>query len=190
MIIDNKDINAATAVLKSGGTVLYPTDTVWGLGCDATNSLAVEKLYALKQRRHDSAMLVLVPDIDMVCQYVRKAPEIALQLMEISDKPLTVILSGAEGVSSAIIADDGSLGLRLVRHEYCRRLLQSLKRPIVSTSANISGQPSPQSFDEISDTVVKNVDYVTPLKYAGAMSGKASSVIKILPNGEFTIIRH
>jgi L-threonylcarbamoyladenylate synthase len=187
-MIDN--IKKAIEVLKQGGIILYPTDTVWGIGCDATNDAAVKKLYNLKQKEEGASLLILVSDTNMIYRYVQAVPDIAIQLVEISDKPLTVVFPNACGVSSAITAPDGSVGIRLVNHEYCNSLIRALRRPLVSTSANISGMPAPRSFSEISKAVIEGVDYVVDVKYAGKMTGKPSSIIKIGSSGEVKIIRN
>ncbi|MDR1129887.1 MAG: threonylcarbamoyl-AMP synthase [Prevotellaceae bacterium] len=181
------DIRKAAEILKQGGIILYPTDTVWGIGCDATNDDAVKKLYSLKKKEDSS--LILVSDTNMIYKYVQNVPEIAIQLVEISDKPLTVVFPDACGVSSGVTASDGSIGIRLVNHEYCTGLIKVLKRPLVSTSANISGMPAPRSFSEISKIIIEGVDYVVDAKYAGKMTGKPSSIIKIGVSGEVKIIR-
>jgi L-threonylcarbamoyladenylate synthase len=183
-------IKKAADVLRHGGIILYPTDTVWGIGCDATNDEAVNKLYRLKQKDADESSLILVSDINMIYKYVHTVPDIAVQLVEISDKPLTVVFPGACGVSSKIMASDESLGIRLVNHEYCNGLIRALKRPLVSTSANISGMPAPQSFSEISKAIIDGVDFVVDAKYAGKMTGKPSSIIKTGLSGEVKIIRN
>jgi L-threonylcarbamoyladenylate synthase len=183
-------IKRATEILKQGGLILYPTDTVWGIGCDATNDAAIKKLYKLKQKDEETSALILVSDTNMIYKYVRTAPDIAIQLVEISDKPLTVIFPNACGVSPDIMASDGSLGIRLVNHEYCNGLIKALKRPIVSTSANISGATAPQSFSEIARIIIEGVDFVVEPKFAGKMTGRPSSIIKIGQSGEVKIIRN
>jgi L-threonylcarbamoyladenylate synthase len=187
-MIDN--IKQAATILKHGGIILYPTDTVWGIGCDATNEKAVQRLYSLKNKDESSASLMLVSDIEMIYRYVQTVPDVAIQLVEISDKPLTVVFPGACGIAPAITANDGSIGIRLVNHDYCRGLIRTLKRPIVSTSANVSGMPSPKSFAEISRTIIDGVDFVVDSKYVGKMTGKPSSIIKIGLSSEVEIIRH
>ncbi|MDR1584002.1 MAG: threonylcarbamoyl-AMP synthase [Prevotellaceae bacterium] len=184
------DIRKAVEVLKQGGIILYPTDTVWGIGCDVTNDVAVKKLYRLKQKKEEiMAMLMLVSDTNMIYKYVQTVPDIAIQLIEISDKPLTVVFPNACGVSPEITAPDGSVGIRLVNHEYCNSLIRILKHPLVSTSANISGVPAPRTFSEISKKIIEGVDYVVDAKYTGKMTGKPSSIIKIGVSGEVKIIR-
>ncbi|MDR1341434.1 MAG: threonylcarbamoyl-AMP synthase [Prevotellaceae bacterium] len=183
------DIRQAAGILKQGGIILYPTDTVWGIGCDATNDEAVKKLYNLKRKEKEESSLILVSDINMIYKYVQTVPEVAIQLLEISDKPLTVVFPDACGISSGVTASDGSIGIRLVNHEYCTGLIKALKRPVVSTSANISGMPAPGSFSEISKAIIGGVDYVADAKYAGKMTGKPSSIIKIGASGEVKVIR-
>jgi L-threonylcarbamoyladenylate synthase len=185
----NNDIKNAVEILKKGGTILYPTETVWGIGCDATNDEAVKKLYNIKQKATEESVLVLVADVDMIYKYVQKVPEIAIQLIELSDKPLTIIFPQACEVAPDVAAADNSIGIRVVKHEYCRALINALKRPLVSTSANISGKSTPRHFDEISKSISEKVDYIVDAKYAGQMTGKPSSIIKIGLNNEVKIIR-
>jgi L-threonylcarbamoyladenylate synthase len=183
-------IKKAAEILKRGGIILYPTDTVWGIGCDATNEIAVKKLYSLKNKAQGTASLILVSDTNMIYSYVQTVPEIAIQLVEISDKPLTVVFPQACGVSPEITASDGSIGIRVVNHSYCNSLIRTLKRPLVSTSANIAGTSTPKSFSEISKTIINGVDYVVDAKYAGKMTGKPSAIIKIGLSSEVEIIRN
>ncbi|MDR0385643.1 MAG: threonylcarbamoyl-AMP synthase [Prevotellaceae bacterium] len=184
------DIRKAAEILGHGGIILYPTDTVWGIGCDATNDSAVRRLYELKQKEAGTSAIMLVSDVNMIYKYVQTVPEIAVQLVEISDKPLTVIFPGACGVSPGITAPDGSVGIRLVNHEYCNTLIRILKRPLVSTSANITGGTAPKSFSEISKRIIEGVDHAVDARYAGKMTGKPSSIIKTGINGEVKIIRN
>lgn len=183
------EIRKVVEVLKKGGTILYPTETVWGIGCDATNDSAVKKLFELKQKKPDEAVLILVPDIDMVYRYVQKVPDIAIQLMEMATTPLTVVFPQGCGLSPEVMASDGSIGIRLVKHEFCVNVMKSLKRPLVSTSANISGEATPKSYSEISNRITESVDYVVNAKYAGKMTKKPSSIIKVGLSGEVKIIR-
>ena len=183
------DIKSAVEALKKGGTILYPTETVWGIGCDATNNDAVDKLYKLKNKKENEAMLVLVSDIDMIYRFVSKVPEIAIQLIEVSDKPLTIIFPQGCGLSPRITAADGSVGIRIVKHDFCARLIKALKHPLVSTSANISEETTPRSFSEISNKIINGVDHVVDAKWAGKMSGKPSSIIKVGLSSEIKIIR-
>jgi len=183
------EIKDIVEVLKKGGTLLYPTDTVWGIGCDATNETAVEKLYKLKQKPQEEPVLILVSDIDMIYRYVQKIPEIAIQLIEVADKPLTVIFPKGCGLAGSVLAADGSIGIRLVKHDFCTQIIKALRKPLVSTSANIFGKPAPKTYSEISKEIIEGVDYAVAEKYAGKMTGKASSIIKIGLSGEVKIIR-
>ena len=195
----------ALAVLRSGGVLLYPTDTVWGLGCDATCPQAVSKIYAIKQRSDSKALVLLASDMDMVCRYVKEVPFIADQLVEVNDKPMTLIYPSAicgkapaPGEEAAgdrhflaynVVAEDGSVGIRIPMAEFCRNLAYKLGRPIVSTSANVSGEPTPKRFKDIPEEIVSAVDYVvSPALEAGA-TGVSSQIIKIGLDGEVKIIR-
>ena len=184
-----QEISKALEVLKAGGLILYPTDTVWGIGCDATNAAAVEKIYRLKRSADKKSMLVLVGRVDDVARYVGRVPEVAWQLLEVSDKPLTLILPGAGGVAGSLIPEEGTIGIRVPAHEFCSGLLKRLGRPLVSTSANISGEASPARFDEIAKEIIAGVDYVVPRSCEGRMTGKPSSIIALDEGGGFKIIR-
>ena len=142
----NAQIDAAIDILKKGGIILYPTDTVWGIGCDATNEAAVEKVFKLKQRADSKSLITLVSDVDMVCKYVKEVPEIAISLIEINDKPMTIIYPEAIGLAKNVVAEDGSVGIRVPMSDFCTKLIGKFRRPIVSTSANISGNPAPAYF--------------------------------------------
>lgn len=183
------DIRQCVKILRAGGIILYPTDTVWGLGCDATNDKAVNSIYALKQRKETKSMLVLMKDTDMVSQYIDRPEEIALQLMEQTDKPVTVILAPAVGLSANLIAPDTSVGIRIPDDTFCQQLLKAFQKPIVSTSANISGETTPGLFAEISDKITENVDYVVNYRRNDTTRHKPSSIIKISDGGVFKIIR-
>lgn len=182
-------IEQAVAVLRRGGLILYPTDTVWGVGCDATNSAAVEKVYALKGSQDKKSMLVLVDTVDNVARYTGRVPEVAWQLMEFAGKPLTLILPGACGVAPELVPEEGTLGVRVPDHEFCRALLRRLHRPLVSTSANISGGESPVSFDDIDAGIIAGVDYVVPREYEKGATGRPSSIIALGTGGEVKVIR-
>lgn len=183
-------IQQAIEVLRKGGIILYPTDTVWGIGCDATNAVAVQKVYALKQNADKQSMLVLVNHVDMIGKYVTKAPGIAWDLLEVSDKPLTIIYPTSCNLAEGLAADDGSIGIRVVKHEFCEQLIRTFGRPLVSTSANLSGRATPQSYSEISKEILGGVDFIIPSKYAGKMTNKPSSIIKLGENGEVKVIRN
>lgn len=184
-----EEIIKALEVLKSGGIILYPTDTIWGIGCDATNTEAVKKIYQLKQREESKSMLLLVEHPDRILRHVKDVPEIAWQLIEVNDKPMTIIYPGAINLAPNLINQDGTIGIRVVQDEFCQRLIAKLNRPLVSTSANISGQPAPAIFDEISDEIKRGVDYVVNWRQEETTRGQASSIIKVGLNGEIDIIR-
>ena len=185
-----KELQAALEVLRAGGLILYPTDTVWGIGCDATNAEAVEKIYKLKQSENKNSMIVLCYDADMVVRYVNKAPGIAFEVMEMSEKPITLILQGAVGVASNLIPEDGTLGVRVPRHDFCQQLLYKFRKPIVSTSANISGEPTPlKGLKDVSREIIDGVDFVVNPRFQGKPSGQPSSIVAFGERGEVEIIR-
>ena len=155
-----EDIKKACQVMREGGVILYPTDTIWGIGCDATNEDAVRRVYEIKQRQDSKAMLVLVDSSVKVDFYVRDVPEVAWDLIDLADKPLTIIYSGARNLAANLLAEDGSVGIRVTNEDFSKRLCQQFRKAIVSTSANISGQPSPKNFSEISEEVKSAVDYI------------------------------
>ena len=184
-----READEAVRVLKEGGIILYPTDTVWGLGCDATNAEAVERIYKLKRSENKKSMLVLCASADMVVRYVNRAPGIAFEVMELATSPLTAILPGAVGVAGNLIPEEGTLGVRIPDHEFCRRMLRALGRPIVSTSANISGQPAPRTYSEISQDIRQGVDLIVDPSLEGHPTRKASSIIRVGLSGEVNVIR-
>ena len=175
--------------MREGGVILYPTDTVWGIGCDATNEDAVRRVYEIKQRQDSKAMLVLVDSSVKVDFYVRDVPEVAWDLIELADKPLTIIYSGARNLAANLLAEDGSVGIRVTNEEFSKRLCQQFRKAIVSTSANISGQPSPKSFNEISEEVKSAVDYIVGYRQEETSNPKPSSIIKLDKGGVIKIIR-
>lgn len=184
-----KEIELALEALRKGGLILYPTDTVWGIGCDATNADAVARIYALKRSENKHSMLVLCESADMVVRYVNKAPGIAFEVMEMATKPLTLILPGAGGLAENLIPEEKTLGVRVPDHEFCRKLLRRFGRPIVSTSANISGEPTPKSLAEVAREIIDGVDMVVNPRFQGRPTGKASSIIAFGEGGEVKIIR-
>lgn len=184
-----EDIDNALKVLRGGGVILYPTDTIWGLGCDATNPSAVDAVYRLKQRSESKSMLVLVDDAEKLSLYSSCVPEVALQLSELSEKPCTLVLDGAMNLAPNLIAADGSVGLRVSRDDFSRQLCKAFGRPIVSTSANISGQPSPALFSDIAPDLIRSVDYVVHWRRDDSRPAAPSSVVKISADGEFKILR-
>ncbi len=183
------DLKKAVEVLKNGGIILYPTDTIWGIGCDATNKDAVKRIYDIKKREDSKSMLVLMENPALLDRYVEKVPEVAWDLVEITTTPLTVIYSGAKNLASNLIAQDGSIGIRFTKEKFTSQLLQRFRRPIVSTSANISGEKSPAFFDEISDEVKNAVDYIVEYRQDDLTPSKPSSIIKLGPGGQIDIIR-
>jgi len=183
------DVVAAIEVLKSGGVILYPTDTIWGIGCDATNETAIDRIYQLKRRTDTKSMLVLVDTLTRIEQYVQEIPEIAFQLLEVADKPMTIIYPGARNLAKNLIGQDGSIGIRLVKDEFCIRLLSRIKRPLVSTSANLSGQSSPLTYKDIVDEIKSGVDYVVKWRQNDHRSARPSSIVKVYVNGVIEILR-
>ena len=184
-----READEAVRVLKEGGIILYPTDTVWGLGCDATNAEAVERIYKLKRSENKKSMLVLCASADMVVRYVNRAPGIAFEVMELATSPLTAILPGAVGVAGNLIPEEGTLGVRIPDHAFCQRMLRGLGRPIVSTSANISGEATPAGLAGVSREVVDGVDFVVNPRFEGKPTKKASAIIAFGEGGEVKIIR-
>ena len=185
-----EDIRKACDVMQKGGVILYPTDTVWGIGCDATNEEAVAKVYALKQSQDKHSMLVLCRDADMIVRYVNKAPGIAFEVMEMSEKPLTLILEGAVGVAKNLIPEEGTLGVRVPNHDFCSQLLRRFGKPIVSTSANISGEPTPlKGLQEVSREIIEGVDFVVNPRFQGKPTCQPSSIVAFGERGEVEIIR-
>ncbi len=183
------DIKKALEVLKNGGVILYPTDTIWGLGCDATNPDAVKRIYDIKKREDSKSMLVLMENPALLERYVEEVPEVAWDLTEISTTPLTVIYPGAKNLAANLIADDGSIGIRFTKEDFTTRLLQRFRRPIVSTSANISGEKAPAFFDEISESIKEQVDYIVEYRQDDITPAQPSSIIKLGPGGQIDIIR-
>lgn len=184
-----KAVEKCVEVLRAGGVILYPTDTVWGIGCDATNEEAVQRIYALKQSNDKRAMLCLCRDADMIVRYVNRAPGIAFEVMELSDKPLTAILPGAVGLAPSLIPEEGTLGVRVPRHDFCQALLRKFGRPIVSTSANISGEPAAKRLKEVERAIIEGVDYVVNPRFEGKPTFKPSSIIAFGEGNEVKIIR-
>lgn len=184
-----EQISKALEVLKSGGIILYPTETVWGIGCDATNENAVAKIYELKKRAEEKSMIVLLDNVDNVVKYVQEVPEVAWQLWEVADKPMTLILPEARLVAKNMIPEEKTIAIRITTNEFCKKLIRKLGRPLVSTSANISGSPTPTSFGQICDEIKNGVDYVVDQKMEGQTSGSPSSVISVGKGGLIKIIR-
>lgn len=184
-----EDIRNAVNVLRQGGTILYPTDTVWGIGCDATNAEAVRKVYDIKRRDDSKAMICLVDSDNRLQKYVQMVPDVAWDLFELSDKPTTIILDGARNLAPNLIADDGSIALRITREEFSKELCYRFQKPLVSTSANISGEPAAQNYRDISQEIINSVDYVCWSRRQEHKPHTPSSIIKLGINGDVQIIR-
>jgi L-threonylcarbamoyladenylate synthase len=183
------DIREATNVLKRGGVILYPTDTIWGIGCDATNPEAVQRIYQIKQRNDTRGMLVLMENPALLNRYVNEVPDIAWDLAELSTTPLTIIFPEAKNLAHNLIAKDGSIGIRITRETFTVKLLQQFRRPIVSTSANVSGQKFPAIFDDISEEIKSSVDYIVNYRQDDTNPAQPSSIIKLWPDGRIDIVR-
>jgi L-threonylcarbamoyladenylate synthase len=184
-----EEIKNAIEVLRKGGSILYPTDTVWGLGCDARNKEAVSKLFKIKQRVEYKSMVVLVCNEAMLTRYVKEVPPIAWELLEAATEPLTIIYPNGRMLAENLIAADGSVGIRLVKDEFCKQLIQKFGKPIVSTSANISGEESPSGFKSITLDILNSVDYIVNLRRNETSQTKPSTIIKVGENSEVKILR-
>lgn len=183
------DIKNALRVLRTGGVILYPTDTIWGLGCDATNADAVKRIYEIKRRSDSKSLIVLVNSAGMLSRYVDNPPEIALEMAEISEKPLTIVYDRGRSLAEGVASDDGSVGVRICNDPFCDELITAFRRPVISTSANISGEKAPAVFDEISSEIINAVDYVCLYRQDDRSGAQASSVIKVSSNGVIKILR-
>ena len=188
-------IQEAAKVLREGGVILYPTDTGWGIGCDATNEKAVARVFEIKRRSEAKSLVLLACDLDMVAKHVKEIPSIAIDLVEVNDAPMTIIYPGAQYLAPNAVAEDGSVGIRIPLVEdnpagaFCKELVYRLRRPLVSTSANISGEPTPASFAEISEEIKGAVDYVVPKPFGAGATGRSSQIIKLGLGGEVEILR-
>ncbi len=183
------DIRNALRVLRAGGVILYPTDTIWGLGCDATNPAAVRKIYDIKQREDSRSLIILVNSVSMLERYVDNPPEVALQIAELSQKPLTIVYDRGRSLAEGVASADGSVGVRICNDPFCDELITAFRKPLVSTSANISGTDAPALFDEISEEIITAADYVCLYRQYDRSRLSASSVIKISGNGTVRILR-
>lgn len=195
MIMENEkekmhaSIKQAIETMRAGGVILYPTDTIWGLGCDATNEEAVQRIYAIKERAESKALIVLTDSMAKVQGYVQEVPEIAWDLTEVADKPLTIVYPNARQLAPNLIAEDGSVAIRITHEAFSKRLCEQFRKPIVSTSANKSGEPAPAIFSEISDAIKAAVDYVVEYRQEETARPTPSSIIKLGVHGEIEIIR-
>jgi len=183
------EIDKALAILKSGGVILYPTDTVWGLGCDASNEEAVQKINAIKRRMADKSFIILLDTDAKLQSYVTEIPDVAYDLIEYAETPLTIVFSGAKNLAPGVINADGSVGIRIVKHEFCEQLIQRFRKPITSTSANVSGEPAPQTFAEITADILDIVDHVVDWEQELNSPKKASTIMKLGAGGQFYFIR-
>lgn len=184
-----EDIKKAVEVLRQGGVILYPTDTVWGIGCDATNADAVQRIYDIKHRDDSKAMICLVDSDNRLQRYVKQVPDVAWDIFELSEKPTTVILDGAKNLAPNLIAEDGSIALRITREDFSRELCFRFQKALVSTSANISGEPAAQNYRDIAPEILEAVDYVCWSRRQEHKPHTPSSIIKLGVNGDVTIIR-
>ena len=188
-------LQEAVEILRKGGVILYPTDTVWGIGCDATNEKAVARVFEIKRRSEAKSLVLLACDLDMVAKHIKEIPSIAIDLVEVNDAPMTIIYPGAQYLAPNAVAEDGSVGIRIPLAEdnpagaFCKELVYRLRRPLVSTSANISGEPTPASFAEISEEIKGAVDYVVPKPFGAGATGRSSQIIKLGLGGEVEILR-
>ncbi len=188
MVFD-EDLNKALIVLKNGGVILYPTDTIWGLGCDPTNAASVEKIFRIKAREEGKSLLILADSETMVERYTGEVPEIAWELTSVSEDPLTIIYPGGKNLAPGVCAEDGSIGIRICHDDFCRELIRRFRKPLISTSANLSGKPSPENFSEIDKSVIDAADYVVQYRQDDREKHTSSPVIKLGPDGTIKIIR-
>ncbi|MCH5225914.1 MAG: threonylcarbamoyl-AMP synthase [Muribaculaceae bacterium] len=184
-----EDLKASLKTLREGGIILYPTDTIWGIGCDARNSEAVKKIFSIKKRADSKSMLMLLADENLIERFVDEVPDVAYQLMEAALNPLTIIYDNVSGVVPELIAEDGSAGFRVTKETFSRELCRRFRAPIVSTSANISGNPAPENFSCISDEIIKHMDYVVKFRQEEKTKASPSNIIKIGSGGLVKIIR-
>ena len=185
----NDDIIKAVEILRSGGVILYPTDTIWGIGCDATNSASVKRIYEIKQRTDTKSMLILMENPNLLNSYISEVPEIAWDLIEVADNPLTIIYPGAKNLASNLIAPDGSIGIRITTEPFTQQLIQRFRKPLVSTSANLSGQRSPLNYAGISDEIKNSVDFIVSYRQDDPTKSQPSGIIKLGLGGQIEIIR-
>ena len=184
----SEEINNALRVLKRGGIILYPTDTVWGIGCDATNADAIDRIFSLKKRSEEKALICLVSDFKMLNQYVEEVPEVAYDILKYAAQPTTIIYDKPIRIAENLIGKDDTLGIRVTKDDFCQQLIKKLKRPLVSTSANISGAGNPQSFSEISSEIKDGVDYTVNLQQS-RKNTKPSAIIRLSNDGKVQVIR-
>jgi len=183
------EVTKALKIIQGGGIILYPTDTIWGIGCDATNSEAVQKIYKLKKRDESKSMIILLDTENKLESYISGVNPLAYDLIEYAEAPLTLVMPGAQNISPLLISGDGSVGIRVSKHPFCQQLIQRLRKPLVSTSANISGRPSPQYFMQIEPEIINGVDYVVDIDQDDMEIKTPSTILRLAPNGSFEFIR-
>ncbi len=183
------EINKCVEVLKQGGVILYPTDTVWGIGCDATNEQAVDKVYKLKKREDSKSMIILLDNEAKLLSYIREVPQLAWDLIDYAETPLTIIYPDAKNLAQNVIGGDKTIGIRITRDEFCRKLIEKYRKPIVSTSANITGNAAPAAFSMIEKEILEGIDYIVNLRQNEITVASPSTIIKLGMRGEFKIIR-
>lgn len=184
-----KEVENAIKVLEKGGVILYPTDTIWGIGCDATNKFAVEKIYHIKRREKNKSMIVLLDSIDQLYNYVNNIPSIAYEMIAKAERPITIIYPEAKNLAENIIASDGSVAIRIPDNKFCHQLIKIYGKPIISTSANFSGEPSAVNFINISVNLLSQMDYIVQLNQNIIIETKPSRIVKLNSNGSFIVIR-
>ncbi len=184
-----EEVLKAYEVIKKGGIILYPTDTVWGIGCDATNTKAVERIFQIKKRDEPKSMIILLDQFEKLYQYVKNVPELALDLNNNITTPLTIVYPQAKNISKKLIADDGSIAIRIVRDEFCQKLISLMNKPLVSSTAKFYGDPNPLIFNKINEEIFKTVDYVVGINHFRIKEVKSSTIIKFNLNGEYEIVR-
>lgn len=184
-----EELKKAVDVMRRGGVILYPTDTVWGIGCDATNAEAVARIYAIKRRVESKSMIVLVDSMAKIEGYVREVPDIAWDLIDVADKPLTIIYDNAKNLPDNLVADDGSIAIRITKERFSQELCRMMRVPVVSTSANVSGEPTARNFFEISDEILNAVDFVVDYRREEEILPAPSSIIKLGSKGQVKVIR-
>lgn len=188
-MIFSEDINKSIEIIEKGKVFLYPTDTIWGLGCDANNKNAVSKIYEIKNRIFSKSMIILVQNIEMISRIVKKIPSKAIELIEKTENPLTIIYPNAKNMAKNVIAEDGTIAIRIPKDDFCQQLLKEYGKPIVSTSANVSGENPPANFSEISDYIKNNSDYIVKWRQNDNQKSKASTIVKITENEEIIVLR-
>jgi len=183
------EVAKAFKIIQDGGIILYPTDTIWGIGCDATNTEAVQKIYRLKQRDEAKSMIILLDNDNKLQSYVSEVPDIAYDLIEYAENPLTLVMPGAKNLSPALINKDSSIAIRIVKNDFCEQLIQRMRKPLVSTSANISGKASPQYFSQIEQEIIDGVDYVVDIDQHSMEIKNPSTIMRLDPDGKFEFLR-